>query len=50
MTEYVQVTMKAIYDNEVDYDVQAGGHSAMKGWMEQVSNVFKINIFENIIS
>ncbi|KAE9397561.1 FAD-binding domain-containing protein [Gymnopus androsaceus JB14] len=30
--EHVQVAMKAIFDNDVDYAVQAGGHSAMKGW------------------
>lgn len=31
-TEDVQVAMKTIFDNEADSAVQAGGHSAMKGW------------------
>lgn len=30
--EHVQTAMKAIYQAEAHYSVQAGGHSAMKGW------------------
>jgi hypothetical protein len=30
--EHVQTAMKAIYQNEADYAVQAGGHSGMTGW------------------
>ncbi|KAL0565081.1 hypothetical protein V5O48_016952 [Marasmius crinis-equi] len=29
---HVQEAIKTIYDREVNYAVQAGGHSAMKGW------------------
>ena len=29
---HVQVAMKAIYHSKIRYAVQAGGHSAMKGW------------------
>jgi hypothetical protein len=31
-TTHVQTAMTAIYQNKVRYAVQAGGHSAMKGW------------------
>ncbi|KAF9075479.1 hypothetical protein BDP27DRAFT_1212193 [Rhodocollybia butyracea] len=31
-TEHVQVAMKAIYKNQANYAVQAGGHSGMPGW------------------
>ncbi|KAI3607893.1 isoamyl alcohol [Moniliophthora roreri] len=31
-TAHVQAAMKVIFENEIDYAVQAGGHSAMKGW------------------
>jgi hypothetical protein len=29
---HVQIAMKAIYQDKIRYAVQAGGHSAMKGW------------------
>jgi hypothetical protein len=29
---HVQAAMKAIYESKILYAVQAGGHSAMKGW------------------
>jgi len=29
---HVQAAMKTIYQNKIRYAVQAGGHSAMKGW------------------
>ena len=35
-TSHVQAAMKAIYNNKLRYAVQAGGHSAMKGWNKYV--------------
>lgn len=31
-TEHVSVAMKAIFQNQANYAVQAGGHSGMPGW------------------
>lgn len=31
-TRHVQIAMEAIYSHDAHYAVQAGGHSAMKGW------------------
>lgn len=44
-TEDVQVAMKTIFDNEADYAVQAGGHSAMKGWNTPVK-FFSVGEYE----
>lgn len=36
-SHHVQTAMGAIYQNNIRYAVQAGGHSAMKGWNKQVT-------------
>ncbi|KAJ7704349.1 hypothetical protein B0H17DRAFT_1039337 [Mycena rosella] len=43
---HVQVAMKAIYDAESHYAVQAGSHSAMKGWNTVQNGV--LIIFSNM--
>lgn len=36
----VQTTMKAIYQNNIRYAVQAGGHTAMPGWNKLVTKFY----------
>ncbi|KAE9397560.1 FAD-binding domain-containing protein [Gymnopus androsaceus JB14] len=45
--EHVQIAMKAIFDNNLDYAVQAGGHSAMRGWNNVEGGVLISFIFMN---
>ncbi|KAF9059421.1 hypothetical protein BDP27DRAFT_1431381 [Rhodocollybia butyracea] len=48
--EDVQVAMSTIFENGADYAVQAGGHSAMKGWNTLTDGVLISFVFMNATS
>ncbi|KAG7095012.1 hypothetical protein E1B28_005807 [Marasmius oreades] len=47
---HVQAAMKTIYEHRVRYAVQAGGHSAMKGWNSVQNGILIMFTFMNNMS